>query len=610
MYLRCYTRKKNGKRHRYWSVVESRRLSGGKTAQRQVLYLGEINDSQQAGWRKTLEVFDPQKRRTCQLSLFPSDRPIPPDALNAVSVDLSRMRLRRPRRFGDCWLGLMLWRELGLDGFWGRALGRDRGAVDWSKVLAVLAINRLCEPASEWAVHRRWFLASALDELLGVDFAAAEKDRLYRCLDRLLAHKDALFKFLVERWKTLFDARFDVLLYDLTSTYFEGGCKQIPKARHGYSRDGRPDCRQVVIALVVTPEGFPLAYEVLAGNTSDRTTLAGFLAKIEGMYGKARRVWLMDRGVPKEEDLARMRADGVGYVVGTPRSLLDRLAPGLADRPWEEVHEGMRVKLVEQAGELYVLAQSEDRRKKENAMRRRKLKTLLHGLNRLKRTCRQRDRLIGKVAVLRKEAGRAARFVRLRMPRADEPVNRKTFVCTFDRAAWREALGRDGSYILRAWIPWEDWPKDMNRQAPTLWAWYMQLVQVEEAFRTLKSDLDLRPIFHRVEPRVEAHILVAFLGYCLSATLRAKLRASAPGLTARETLASLGAIQMVDVELPTADGRVLVLPRYTEPEAEQEMLLEKLGLTLPAQPPPRIRTGQLTEPTDDGAEPVGDPAVL
>ena len=269
-------------------MVESRRLAGGKTAQRQVLYLGEINDSRQAAWRKTLEVFDEQQRRFCQLSLFPSDRPIPPDALNAVSVDLTGMQLRRPRRFGDCWLSLMLWRELGLDGFWGRPLARDRGEVDWSKVLAALAINRLCDPAGEWAVHRRWFLASALDELLGVDFAAAEKDRLYRCLDRLLAHKDALFKFLVERWKTLFDARFDVLLYDLTSTYFEGQCEQIPKARHGYSRDGRPDFRQVVIALVVTPDGFPLAYEVLAGNTSDRTTLAAFLVKIESMYGRAR----------------------------------------------------------------------------------------------------------------------------------------------------------------------------------------------------------------------------------------------------------------------------------------------------------------------------------
>jgi transposase len=610
MYLRCYTRKKNGKRHRYWSIVESRRLAGGRTAQRQVLYLGEINDSQQAAWRKTLEVFDPEQRRSCQLSLFPSDRPIPPDALNAVSVDLGRMAVRRPRRFGDAWLGLVLWRELGLDAFWGRALGPERGAVDWSKVLAVLAINRLCAPASEWAVHRRWFLTSALDDLLGVDFAVAEKDRLYRCLDRLLAHKDALFRFLVERWKTLFDARFDVLLYDLTSTYFEGQCAEIPKARHGYSRDGRPDCRQVVIALVVTPEGFPLAYEVLAGNTSDRTTLAAFLAKIEGMYGKARRVWLMDRGVPKEEDLARMRADGVGYVVGTPRSLLDRMTPGLADRPWEEVHEGMQVKLEARDGELYVLAQSEDRRRKENAMRRRRLKGLVHGLNRLKRTCRDRDRLIGRVAVLRSEAGRAARFVTIRLPRVDEPVTRETFVCTVDRTAWREALGRDGSYILRASIPWEDWPKGLDRQAPTLWAWYMQLVQVEEAFRTLKSDLGLRPIFHRAEPRVEAHILVAFLGYCLSATLRAKLRRSAPGLTAREALAGLGAIQMVDVELPTTDGRVLVLPRHTEPEAEQEMLLEKLGLSLPAQPPPRIRTGPLPEPSADGAGSADDPAVL
>jgi hypothetical protein len=596
MYLRCFSRKKNGKRHRYWSLVESRRLRTGKTAQRQVLYLGEINDSQQAAWRRTLEVFDEQKRRVCPLSLFPSDRPIPPDAMNAIAVDLGRMRLRHARRFGDCWLGLMLWRELGLEGFWGRQLSRERGEVDWSKVLAVLAINRLCEPASEWAVHRRWFLASALDELLGVDFAAAEKDRLYRCLDRLLAHKDALFKFLVERWKTLFDARFDVLLYDLTSTYFEGACEQIPKARHGYSRDGRPDCRQVVIALVVTPDGFPLAYEVMSGNTSDRTTLAPFLAKIESMYGQARRVWLMDRGIPKEEDLARMRADGVGYVVGTPKSLLDRMEAGLADKPWQEVHEGMRVKLVEQAGELYVLAQSEDRRKKENAIRRRKLKALVHGLNRLKRKCVDRDRLIGRVAVLRKEAGRVARFVRIRKPKANEPVNRQTFVCTFDRAAWRQALQRDGSYILRAWIPWEDWPNDLDRQAPMLWAWYMQLVQVEEAFRTLKSDLDLRPIFHQVEPRVEAHILVAFLGYCLSVTLRAKLRRSAPGLTAREALASLSAIQMVAVELPTTDGRVLILPRYTEPEAEQEMVLEKLGLALPAQPPPRIRAEQLADP--------------
>jgi hypothetical protein len=593
MYLRCHPRRKNGKSHRYWSVVESRRLGSGRTAQRQVLYLGEINDGQQAAWRKTLEVFDEQRQTTRQLSLFPSDRPLPADALDAVSVDLGGLRLRRMRQFGDCWLGWMLWRQLGLEEFWRQRLGEDRGGVEWSKVLAVLAINRLCEPASEFAVHRRWFLRTALDELLGVDFAAVAKDRLYRCLDRLLRHKDALFRFLVDRWRTLFDASFEVLLYDLTSTYFEGGCAGIPKARHGYSRDGRPDCRQVVIGLVVTTDGFPLAYEVMAGNTSDRTTLRAFLSKIEKMYGKARRVWLMDRGIPTEAELSRMREEGVGYVVGTPKSSLEKFEAALVDRPWQEVHEGVRVKLVERAGELYVLAESGARRAKENAIRRRKLKALVHGLNRLKRTCRDRDRLLEKVAVLRKATGRVGRFVTIRKPKAGEAVTRETFVCRFQRAAWRAAQERDGRYILRAWVPWEDWPAGQQRGGPALWGWYMQLVHVEEAFRTLKSDLDLRPIFHQVQRRVEGHILVAFLGYCLSVTLRAKLGRSAPGLTSREALAVLSEIRMVDVEIPTTDGRLLVLPRHTEPEAEQAMLLEKLRLTLPAQPPPRIRAEQL-----------------
>jgi hypothetical protein len=589
MFLRYRDRKKNGKPHRYWSVVENRRLGNGKVAQRQVLHLGEINEHQEAAWRKTLEVFDEERHENRQLTLFPADRPIPPEALNAVAVDLSRLTLGRARRFGDYWLGLLLWRELGLDRFWEERLDRERGAVAWSKVLAILVVNRLCQPASEFAVHRRWFLASAMDELLGVDFAAADKDRLYRCLDRLVAHKDELFKFLVHRWKTLFDTRFDVLLYDLTSTYFEGQCREIPKARHGYSRDGRPDCRQVVIALVVTPEGFPLAYEVMPGNTSDRTTLATFLAKIETLYGKARRVWLMDRGVPTEDDLTRMRADGVGYLVGTPKRSLDKMEQALLDRPWQAVHEGMQVKLVEQEGELYILAESQARRAKETAIRRRKLKTFIHGLNRLKRKGRSRDDLLERLAVLRKAAGPAASFVTIRKPKPHEPVNRETFACTFDRAAWRRAVERDGRYILRAWLPETDWPKDLDRSGPTLWAWYMQLVHVEEAFCTLKSDLDLRPIFHQVEGRVEAHILVAFLGYSLSVTLRAKLRPAAPGLTTRETLASLSTIQMVDVKIPTTDGRVLILPRYTEPEAEQQILLAKLGLTLPAQPPPRIR---------------------
>src|SRR5277367_1725828 len=273
MFLRSHSRRKSGKAHRYWSVVESRRLNGGASAQRQVLYLGEINDTQQAAWRKTISVFDEDRGESRALSLFPDDRPIPADAVDAVSVVLSEMKLLRPRSFGDCWLGCLLWQELHLDRFWRDKLSAHRGGVAWESVLQLLVVNRLCDPGSEFSVHRRWFLGSAMDQLLGLDFAVAGKDRLYRCLDLLLAHKDELCKHLVERWKTLFDAKFDVLLYDLTSTYFEGSCEQIPKARHGYSRDGRPDCRQVVIALVVTTDGLPLAYEVLAGNTLDHSTL-------------------------------------------------------------------------------------------------------------------------------------------------------------------------------------------------------------------------------------------------------------------------------------------------------------------------------------------------
>jgi transposase len=596
MYLRCHERKKNGKPHRYWSVVESRRCRDGTPVQRQVLYLGEINDSQEAAWRKTIQVFDEQKQEHQQLSLFPSDHPIPLDEGNALSVVVGEMRLVHPRSFGDCWLGCVLWDELGLSGFWDARLGAERGGVPWRKVLQLLVINRLCEPGSEFSVHRSWFLRSAMDELLSTDMAVAEKDRLYRCLDRLVDYKDELCQYLTERWKTLFDAQFDVLLYDLTSTYFEGSCAEVPKAVHGYSRDGRPDCRQVVIALVVTPDGLPLAYEVLAGNTADKTTLKEFLAKIEKLYGKARQVWVMDRGIPTEASLEEMRQEGMAYLVGTPKSLLNKVDKDLVDRSWEEVHDGVQVKLLEQEKELYVLARSVDRQKKEEAIRRRKLKGLLHDLNRLKRRPMSRDLLLKKVAVYQQKAGRVASFVKVREPKAGEPVNRQTFVCTFDRAAWKKALERDGCYLLRGHLPSEEVPKGLTRQAPMLWEWYTQLVQVEEAFKTLKSDLNLRPIHHQVEKRVEAHIFVAFLGYCLMVTLRMKLRKAAPGLTPRAVLQSLAAIQMVDVHIPTTDGRTLILPRHTEPEPEQQMILEKLRLTLPSQPPPRIREGQAVLP--------------
>ena len=602
MFLRCHARKKNGKLHRYWSVVESRRVAGGQSAQRQLLYLGEINDSQEQAWRKSIEVFDEDAGQAREACLFPDDRPIPAEEVNALSLQMSQMRLLRPRGFGDCWLGCHLWRELGLDRFWRNQLGDERGGVPWEKVLQLLAVNRLCQPGSEFAVHRHWFPGSAMDELLDSDFAVAQKDRLYRCLDRVLIHKDALCRHLVEQWKNLFDARFDILLYDLTSTYFEGSCQQIPKAKHGYSRDGRGDCRQVVIALVVTSDGLPLAYEVLAGNTSDKTTLGLFLEKIQSVYGKARRVWVMDRGIPTEATLKKMREDEVAYLVGTPRSALDKLEKSLLDKPWEIVHEGMSVKLLEQEHELYVQARSGARQKKENAMRRRKLKKLVHGLNRLKRRKKiKRDYLLERLAVLRKEAGRIASFVKIAKPQPGEPVNRQSFTAKLDKAAWKKAMERDGCYLLRAHVPWEQWPAGMEKQASVLWEWYMQLVRVEESFKTLKGDLSLRPIHHQIEKRVEAHILVAFLGYCLTTTLRLKLAASAPGLTPRAALQSLSKIQMLEVHVPTNDGRVLVMPRHTEPEPQQLMILGKLQLELPPQPPPRIRDGKL-EPTSKSRE--------
>jgi hypothetical protein len=307
MFLRCHRRKKDGKEHRYYSVEESRRLHSGKVVQRRVLYLGEINDSQQASWRKTLEVFDEQQQRATALSLFPEDRSVPAEALDTIQVKLSEMQLQRARPYGNCWLGCELWKQLELDRFWEQKLPRGREEVSWALVLQLLVVNRLIDPGSEFRVHRQWFDQSAMDVLLGVDFAVAEKDRLYRCLDRILEHRQELFQHLQQRWKDLFDAQYDVLLYDLTSTYVEGEAELNPKAKRGYSRDGRPDCKQVVVALVITPEGFPLAYEVMDGNTSDKTTLRGFLAKIEGLYGKARRVWLMDRGIPTEAILEEMR---------------------------------------------------------------------------------------------------------------------------------------------------------------------------------------------------------------------------------------------------------------------------------------------------------------
>ena len=591
MFLRSKKRVQDGKEHRYWRVVENRRVRLGRVVQRQVLFLGEINDRPQGAWRQTLEVFDEAEQRARTLSLFPEDRALPADALDGVQVKLQEMELRRPRAFGNYWLGCELWRQLGLGEFWEERLDHGREEVPWAKVLELLGVSRLVVPGSEFRLHRQGFDQSAMGDSLVTGFAVAEKDRLYRCLDRIGEHKAALFDHLRQRWQELFQARFDVLLYDLTSTYIEGEGEEIPKAKHGYSRDHRGDCRQVVIALVVTPEGFPLADEVLAGNTSDRTTLRGFLDKIEAQYGPARRVWVMDRGIPTEEVLEEMRTKGreVFYLVGTPRGKIQQYEKRWLELPWQKVRGSVEVKLFAEDGELYVLAKSEGRHAKERAIRRRKLVRLLKTLRKLRRSAPARDELRLRIGAAKKEAGRAFGFVPLPLPPEGEEVTRQTFTFHLEKAKLQKAELRDGHYLLRSNL--------LGEKPEVLWELYILLAQIEAAFKTLKNELGLRPIYHQVEKRVEAHIFVAFLAYALSVTLKQRLVASAPGLTPRAVREKLAPIQMLDVCLPTTDGRWLIMPRYTQPEPDQSLLLHQLNLTLPTQPPPRIKTPQDATPT-------------
>jgi transposase len=582
MFLKCSTRKKDGKEHRSWSIVESRRL-GRSVVQRHVLYLGEISDSQRVAWQKAVAVFDEQDGQTRQCVLFPEDRIAPATDTPAVQVRLEGLQLSRPRTWGACWLGDQLWRELQLDTFFAPRLGRSREGTDWEKVLRLLTLYRLLSPGSEWRLHRHWFGATALADLLDVDERAAQDDTLYRGLDGLLEHKDALFTHLRRRWHDLFSVKFDVLLYDLTSTYFECAAPDEPTdpRRFGYSRDKRSDCVQVIVALVVTPEGLPLAYEMLPGNTADKTTLRDMLQLIQKRYGSAERTWVMDRGVPTEAVLAQLRQSDpkVSYLVGTPKGRLTKLEKQLAQKPWLEVRPHLRVKLLPQAGEVYVLAHSTARTDKERAMRRRQLKRYWQRLHQLRQQDRTRDQLLEKLGAARDRAGRvAAGLVNVSV----SAEGKLTF--TLDRAKLRTARGREGRYLLRTNLCADD--------PERLWRCYMQLVFVEEAFRTLKGDLGLRPIYHQRPDRIEAHLFVAFLAYCLSITLRQRLKALAGGLMPRVVFEKLAALQLLDVRVPTTDGRELLLVRRTEPDRDVALLLARLNLTLPPQPPPRIRCGK------------------
>jgi len=532
MFLRAKTRRKDGKLHRYWSVVENRRVKGGRVVRRQVLHLGELNDGQRAGWVRTIETLDGDGERARQMALFADDRrDLPESSCEAVRIRLGDIQLRKPRQWGACWLALHLWEQLHLDEFWQSRLPASRKGTRWWNVLKALVAYRLIDPGSEFRFHRDWYQRTALGDLLGEDFTLAQKDKPYRCLDLLVKHRDELFDYLRQQWGELFQAQFDVLLYDLTSTYFESdppGSSADSKRRFGYSRDHRRDCTQVVVALVVTPDGLPVAYEVYAGNTHEASTLREFLDRVENRYGRARRTWLMDRGIPTEETLEEMRSRGIDYLVGTPKGRLTKMEKPLLEQPWIRARESVSVKVLQQEDEFYVYVESKDRVAKERSMRRRKLKRLWARLGELRvRKQLSRDALLMSLGAAKKEAGRAWRLVAIHLPEKDEPVDVTTFCYELDREKFRRTM-------------------------------------------------------------LEAHIFLSFLAYCLHATLRNLARNHAGGLSPRAIVEKLSAMQMIDVHLPTTDGKHIVLSRYTEPEPDVALLLAQFQLTLPAQSPPKV----------------------
>ena len=583
MFVRAKRRFKDGKEHRYWSVVENCRNRDGRVVQRQVLYLGEINDSQRVAWSRSIDVLQGDSA-PAPMALFADDREVPELDCEVVRIRVQDLSLHRPRQWGACWLALTLWERLELDRFWGPRLPVSRQGTRWLDVLKTLVCYQLIDPGSEWRLHRHWYEHSALRDLLDSPMGVIADDTLYRCLDKLAAHKRAFFSFLRARWETLFEARFDILLYDLTSSYFESDPPFDGKRRFGYSRDKRSDCVQVVIALIVTPQGFPLAYEVMPGNTSDKTTLSDFLEKIEAQYGRSDRVWIMDRGIPTEETLAAMR-DGeapVHYLVGTPKGRLTRLEKAFVGLPWQEVRESVEVKLLTEDGELYILAQSRARILKERGMRRRRLKKLWQRLHELRGQSLKRDELLLKLGAAKKEAGRAWHLVEIHLPEAGEAVTPETFTC---RTAARPAAPRPaprgplsaalqsdwrGSGDLVALLHATRRSSRRSRNSSTISPSAQSFISARNASRRTSSSPSSPTRLH--------------------VTLKNLAPPCAPGLTPRAVLEKFSTMQMVDVHLPTTDGRRLTLPRHTQPTRDHQLLLDQLKLRLPEQPPPRIST--------------------
>jgi transposase len=589
MFLRPNRRTKDGKEHNYWSLVETVRTPDGPR-QRTLCYLGELNSSAQTRWLKTIEVFNEQGEAQ-QLKLFPSQAELPPDDPQVARVLLNKVRLERTRQFGSCWLGLQLWKQLELDRFFKETVDEQEADVPWSRVAAVLAINRLCAPGSELAIEERWYPATALDDLLGIAEGKLNDTRLYRCLDRILPHKTKLERHLKQRYGELFGAEFDVLLYDLTSTYVEGAAEKNPMMRRGYSRDHRPDCEQLVIALIVNSEGFPFSYETFDGNRADVSTMETILRMVERKYGTARRIWVLDRGIVSEENLRAIRKRGGQYLVGTPRRQMKQFEEELLKDDWTQVRPDVEVKKVAipQGEETYILCRTAARKEKEKAIRNRFSARMEDALKRLAKSIetgrlKDRNKMERRLGRIQANHSQVSDLYDLALRDTRDGL-RLQWSIKEDRKVWHGL--REGAYMLRT-----------NLQAGTaeeLWSRYMQLTEAEASFRALKSELSIRPLFHQLEPRVKAHVMVAFLGYALWVTLKHLLKrraviapqpslsgvTNAQPVSAMKTLALLSTLQSADIVLPTTDGREIRLRRITELTAEQKAVLQQLGLTLP-----------------------------
>lgn len=583
MFLRRYERKKNGKGHVYWALVESIRTARG-SRQKVVAYLGDVKQSARTGWAALGRRLDKKDRP--HPSLF--DPPAYPEpAEDLALVRIKGVRLERQRDFGDVWLALGLWRLLKLDELLTAWMPAGDEHVPWPVVAAILTLARFCEPASELHIADTWFRQTALEDLLGVTVEQVHHRRLYEGLDALLPHKEAIEQHLKQRLGDLFDLQYDLLLYDVTSTYFEGQCLGNPLAQRGYSRDSRPDCPQVCIGLVVTTDGIPLGYEVFAGNTNDSKTVETIVQAMEAKYGQASRIWVMDRGMVSEKNLAFLRERQGFYIVGTPKAMLRQFERHLTNQDWHGVQAGVEVKLVPGPGgdETFILARSADRRVKEQAMHQRfiqRLETQLQKLQASAECGRLRDAAVAhqRLGRLKERYWRAAGAFDVHIAPRPEPAGKSRLAITWTRdERWREwsALS-EGCYLLRTNLPETD--------PAVLWKRYIQLTEAEWAFRITKDELEIRPIWHQKEQRVQAHILVCFLAYVLWKALAQWMKAAGLGDAPRTLLRELAKIKSGDIVLPTVTrdgqpGKTVRVRCVTTPDKAQKVLLTRLGLRLP-----------------------------